>query len=116
MKQARTVLGLLAATAMVALAGEAGAEDWLDTGHVTLIDGDSIHLESDGLVHFMEKDKYHHDEDGPNTPREGAVDCVKKIAFSAYAMDDPDWRAKGDKVLPGTMGGALLEFVCSRVK
>ena len=115
MRSGLTMAAAAAAT-MVALAGMARAEDWLDTGHVTLIGGDSFHTESDGLVHFIEKDKYHHDEDGPNTPREGAVDCVKRIAFSAYRMDDPDWRSKGDKVSPGTMGGVLLEFVCKRVK
>ena len=70
----------------------------------------------DGFPIRLTSGKYHHDEDGPNTPREGAVDCVKRIAFSAYRMDDPDWRSKGDKVSPGTMGGELLEFVCKRVK
>lgn len=92
------------------------AENWLDTGHVTLIDGDSIHKGSDGLVYYTEKDKYHSDEDGPNTPRVGAVDCVNRIAYSAYRMDEPDWRTKGDAVIPGTMGAELLDFVCSRVK
>ena len=104
------------AIGMAAASVAARAETWLDTGHVTLIDGDSIRVESDGLVHYIEKDKYHSDEDGPNTPREGAVDCKNRIAFSAYRMDDPAWRTKGDKVIKGTMGEALLDFVCSRVK
>lgn len=95
----------------------ASAEDWQDTHHTTLIDVDSITKQSDGLVTFLEKDKYHHDEDGPNTPRKAAVDCAKRISYSSYSLEyESDWRSKGEKVIPGTMGEQLLDFVCSRVR
>ena len=97
--------------------GVARAEDWQDTRHTTLIDVDSITKESDGLVTFLEKEKYHHEEDGPNTPRKAAVDCEKRISYSSYSMQyESDWRSKGEKVIPGTMGEQLLDFVCSRVR
>ena len=106
----------LAATLAASLAG-ARAEDWQDTHHVTLIDVDSIRKDADGLVYFMEKEKYHHDEDGPNTPRKAAVDCVNRVSYSAYSIEyESDWRSKGQAVIPDTMGAELLDFVCSRVK
>lgn len=98
-------------------ASGARAEDWQDTHHTTLIDVDSIHKGSDGLVTFLEKEKYHHDEDGPNTPRKAAVDCAKRLSYSSYSIEyESDWRTKGVKVIPGTMGEELLDFVCSRVR
>lgn len=106
----------LAAVFALSSAG-ARAEDWQDTRHTTLIDVDSIHKESDGLVYFMEKNKYHHEEDGPNTPRQAAVDCLRRVSYSAYSIQyESDWRTKGHPVIPGTMGAELLDFVCSRVK
>ncbi len=108
---------LLLATAFIMSGTGAKAENWQDTRHVTLIDVDSIHKEADGLVYFMEKDKFHSDEDGPNEPRKAAVDCVKRVSYSAYSIEyESDWRAKGQSVNPGTMGAALLDFVCSRLK
>ncbi len=93
------------------------AENWQDTHHVTLIDVDSIHKEADGLVYFMEKQKYHDEENGPNTPHKAAVDCVKRVSYSSYSIEyESDWRAKGQPVNPGTMGADLLDFVCSRLK
>ncbi len=98
-------------------ATSAWAEDWQDTHHTTLIDVDSIHKGSDGLVTYLEKEKYHHDEDGPNTPRKAAVDCEKRLSYSSYSIEyESDWRSKGEKVIPGTMGEQLLDFVCSRVR
>jgi hypothetical protein len=98
-------------------AGGVQAEDWQDTRHTTLIDVDSITKESDGLVTFLEKEKYHDEEDGPNTPRKAAVDCAERISYSSYSMKyESDWRSKGVKVIPGTMGEQLLDFVCSRVR
>jgi hypothetical protein len=106
----------LGAALAVSLAG-AKAEDWQDTRHVTLIDVDSIRKDADGLVYFMEKQKYHDEEDGPNTPRKAAVDCVKRVSYSAYSLEyESDWRSKGHAVIPGTMGADLLDFVCKRVK
>ena len=118
MKHLRALCSVLclAAALAVSLAG-ARAEDWQDTRHVTLIDVDSIRKGADGLVYFMEKQKYHNDEDGPNTPQRAAVDCVKRVAYSAYSLEyESDWRSKGRPVIPGTMGAELLDFVCSRVK
>jgi len=93
------------------------AENWQDTRHTTFIDVDSIHTEADGLTYFMEKDKYHYDEESPNTPRRAAVDCRKRVSYSAYSIKyESDWRAKGQAVKPGTMGAELLDFVCSRAK
>ncbi len=114
MHVARIALFILFA---VFAANGARAEDWQDTHHTTLIDVDSITKESDGLVTFLEKEKYHHDEDGPNTPQKAAVDCAKRLSYSSYSMQyESDWRAKGVKVIPGTMGEELLDFVCSRVR
>lgn len=109
---------LLFVTAAFAISSPAAkTENWQDTRHLTLIDVDSIHQESDGLVYFMEKRKYHDEEDGPNTPRKAAVDCVRHVSYSAYSIQyESDWRTKGQPVKPGTMGMELLEFVCSRVK
>jgi len=113
--QSRAVLFLVAALVMSAAGSK--AENWQDTHHVTFIDVDSIHKEADGLVYFMEKAKYHSDEDGPNEPRKAAVDCVKRVSYSAYSIEyESDWRAKGQSVKPGTMGAELLDFVCSRLK
>ncbi len=106
---------LLLAAAFAATS--AAAENWQDTRHTTFIDVDSIHTEADGLTYFMEKDKYHDEQDGPNTPRRAAVDCKKRVSYSAYSLKyESDWRAKGQAVKPGTMGEQLLDFVCSRVK
>ena len=103
--------------AVLAIVGGARAEEWLDTRHTTLIDGDSIHTESDGLTYFMERQKYPNDPDNPDQPVRAAVDCVNRVSYSSYSIAyEADWRSKGQKVIAGTMGGELLEFVCSRVK
>lgn len=108
---------LFVAAAIAVSSGGAKAEDWQDTHHITLIDVDSIHRESDGLVYFMEMRKFHNEEDGPNTPHKAAVDCVRHVSYSAYSIEyESDWRTKGQPVNPGTMGMELLDFVCSRVK
>lgn len=97
--------------------GGARAEEWQDTHHVTLIDVDSIHRDADGLVYFLEKDKYPFDAETPNDPRRAAVDCVNRVSYSAYSIAyESDWRSKGQSVKAGTMGAELLDFVCSRVK
>lgn len=108
---------LFVAAAFAISSAGAKAENWQDTRHVTLIDVDSIHQESDGLVYFMEKRKYHDEEDGPNTPHKAAVDCIRHVSYSSYSIEyESDWRTKGQPVKPGTMGMELLDFVCSRVK
>ena len=112
MTRVSSLSSILIAGCLSALGPGAQAETWADTRHVTLVDVDSIHRGPDGLVYYRERDKYGDDR----TPRTGAYDCVKRLGYSSYRMDLPDWRTKGDAVLPGTMGQALLDFVCSRVK
>jgi hypothetical protein len=116
MKRSNWAKAACAAAAMLILGAPALAENWLDTRHTTLIDADSIRKESDGLVYFMEKRKYHDEDEGENTPLQGAVDCVNRVSYSSYSIKyEADWRTKGVKVIPGTMGEDLLNFVCSRV-
>ena len=62
----RDVLFLAAVFALSSVGAK--AENWQDTRHTTLIDVDSIHKESDGLVYFMEKNKYHDEENGQTRP------------------------------------------------
>lgn len=105
-------LGVLVVV-MMALAGAARAETWVDTRHVTYVDVDSFQRGADGLIYYLEKDKYGDDP----TPRRAAVDCVRRLAYSSYDLKyTADWRSKGQSVSPGTMGEALLDFVCSRVR
>ena len=107
----RGVGGLL--VVVMARAGGARAETWVDTRHVTYVDVDSFQRGADGLIYYLEKDKYGDD----HTPRQAAVDCVRRLAYSSYDLKyTPDWRSKGEGVIPGTMGEELLDFVCSRVR
>lgn len=100
----------------LAFAQSAFATNWVDTGHAILIDVDSIHKGSDGLVYHLEKQKPSYD-DGAPTPLEAASDCVRRISYSGYSLKyQADWRSRGEPVMPGTMGAVLLDFVCSRVK
>ena len=98
---------------LMAVAGGARAETWVDTRHVTYVDVDSFQRGADGLIYYLEKDKYGDDP----TPRQAAVDCVRRLAYSSYDLKyTPDWRSRGKGVVPGTMGEELLDFVCSRVR
>ena len=100
----------------LAFAQSAFATNWVDTGHAILIDVDSIHQGSDGLIYHLEKQKYSSDGEAP-TPLEAASDCVKRISYSGYSLKyQTDWRSRGVPVMPGTMGAVLLDFVCDRVK
>ena len=98
---------------LLALAGGAQAETWVNTRHVTYVDVDSFQRGADGLIYYLEKAKYGDDP----TPRQAAVDCVRRLAYSSYDLKyTTDWRSKGKGVAPGTMGQELLDFVCSRVR
>jgi len=60
-------------------------------------------------------ERYKYESDLP--PARAAVDCKKRVAYSSYSIKyEADWRTKGTEVIPGTMGAALLDFVCDRVK
>jgi hypothetical protein len=103
-------------TCLLFLTSAAHAENWLDTGHITLIDADSIQKKPDGLVYYNERQKYP-DDPADNPPSTGAYDCEKGIGYSSYSVKyEKDWHSKGVKTKPGTMGEDLLKFVCSRVK
>jgi hypothetical protein len=105
--------GLGVLVVVMALAGAARAETWVDTGHVTFVDVDSLRRGDDGLIYYLEKAKYGDD----HTPRRAAVDCVRRVSYSSYVLQYlPDWRSRGQGVSPGTMGQELLDFVCSRVR
>jgi hypothetical protein len=116
--------GAAVCAAVLAWAPGVHAENWTDTGHDILIDVDSIHKDSDGLVYYLEKThSYDMDEEGNpagshwEDAAKAAVDCGKRLAYSSYSITyEKDWRAKGQPAAPGTMGGELLEFVCSRLK
>lgn len=98
--------------AVLALAPLARAENWVDTGHAIEIDVDSIRQEADGLVYYYERNKY----DTERAPTRAAVDCRNGVSYSSYALEyEADWRSKGTKVIPGTMGEVLFKFVCDRV-
>ncbi|MEQ1610384.1 MAG: hypothetical protein ABL956_15670 [Hyphomonadaceae bacterium] len=99
-----------------AVAPSAFATNWVDTGHAILIDVDSIRKGPDGLIYHLEKQTYSSD-DLALPPLEAATDCVKRISYSGYSLKyQADWRSRGEPVMPGTMGAALLDFVCDRVK
>ncbi|MDO9472196.1 MAG: hypothetical protein Q7J28_04015 [Caulobacter sp.] len=106
-------LRILVIAALLGAASPALAETWVDTRHVTYIDVDSFQRGADGLIYYLEKDKYGDDP----TPRQAAVDCVRRIKYSSYDLKfTPDWRSQGKAVVLGTMGEELLDFVCSRVR
>jgi hypothetical protein len=100
----------------------AHAENWTNTGHDILIDIDSIHENADGLVYYYEKHhSYDMDDDGnPDGSHwedavKAAVDCRARVMYSSYSIQyESDWRSKGQPAAPNTMGGELLDFVCSR--
>ena len=103
--------------AVVGFAGAARAETWVDAGHTTEVDVDSIKKDADGIVTYMQRDKYGDDLNDPIAPGRAAVDCTKRLAYSRSLIEsNPDWRKKGVKVHAGSMGEELLAFVCARVK
>ena len=88
----------------------ARAENWVDTGHRSLIDVDSIRKAADGLVYYRSRDTLYK-EYGTSTL---AQDCQKGISY--YSTTGPKWKSEGVKITPNTMGSVLLNFVCSRVR
>ena len=59
------------------------------------VDVDSIRKDPDGFVYFTEKT--------PMGQSDSAIDCQKRT-----------WKFNGEKVVPGSYGVALADFVCSR--
>lgn len=116
MKPGRLVCTVSACAMLLAGVTPALAENWVDTRHALLIDVDSIHRESDGLTYYLVKRKYSSDDDQPRAQK-AAVDCAARLAYSSYSIEyQPDWRAKGERVISGTMGEELLDFVCERAR
>jgi hypothetical protein len=92
------------------------------------VDVDSIRQGDDGLVYYTER------RGGGNLEyramgilgavNSSAVDCQKHILYTLSIFEErfktlseyPDWRSKGNKVVQGSHGALLENFVCSRVK
>ena len=98
-------------------AGGARAEDWQDTHHTTLIDVDSILRGATGWSRSLRSKSI-------TTKKTARTRRVRPRSIAQSGSPIPrtrceyesDWRAKGAKVIPGTMGEQLLDFVCSRVR
>jgi hypothetical protein len=104
---------------LLCLPGLVNAENWVDTKHKILIDVDSIRKDKDGLVYYSLKhwyDGYDDEPSGWDPARTGAVDCTKRETFRYSKIPGSDWRLRGRKVVPGSMGEQLLDFVCKRLK
>lgn len=92
------------------------AEDWVkaypDT-EIALspkIDVDSILKDELGLLHYRQSDD-----------AERAVDCSKRIMYllakytgKAYEWKNPDWRTRGNELVPGSDGARIADFVCAQ--
>jgi len=92
------------------------AEKWINTGMEGRVDVDSIQKNADGLVYFNKEIKSE-DENGPfSYAGKSAFDCVNGLSYPEYlmVMNPTDWKSKGIKVNPGTIGTDLMNFVCSR--
>jgi hypothetical protein len=96
--------------ALFLIGGPAHAVNWVDTGHNILIDVDSIRKTTEGFVYYNDQDKIN-PELGVFT---GAYDCQNGISYK-YRAYTKIW-SEGTKIIPGTMGDALMRFVCSRVR
>lgn len=110
--RARLILGIC----LLLVASEARAEDWVkaypDT-EIALspkIDVDSILKDEFGLLHYKQSDD-----------AERAVDCSKRIMYllakyigKTYEWKNPDWRARGNELVPDSDGARIADFVCAR--
>lgn len=107
----RKIIGGLTVAACLFLSVSAAyAAKWVSTGHNILIDVDSIRKAADGLVYYSDRDEIY-PEFGSSAR---AYDCQRGISY--YSLSDANWKSKGSKILPDTMGSELLKFVCSRVR
>jgi hypothetical protein len=84
---------------------------------VNAVDVDSIRKGDDGLVYYTENRQ-------GNSLEYSAIDCQKRILYMLSSWDlrfkesykYPDWRSDGRKVVPGSHGALLADFVCSRAR
>jgi len=76
------------------------------------VDVDSIRKGDDGLVYFNDRTDI-----GSNA---AAVDCQKRILYKVDGYmgekENPNWKSKGNKVVPDSNGSKILDFVCSHAK
>lgn len=103
----------IAAIALSAVAEAAFAENWVtvydDDPIWATVDADSVHRGDDGLVYFQS-------EGGDRADQ--AADCERNILYTIkiYAMDGldiADWREKGQPVVSGSAGEAILRYACA---
>ena len=97
---------LLIGVALILNVSVVRAEKWEDTGHGSLIDVDSIRKAADGVVYYNQRRK--------GSDSKYAFDCKNSISY--YSVTGPNWKSSGSAVKPGTMGGELMNFVCSHVR
>ncbi|MEQ1918574.1 MAG: hypothetical protein ABL955_05195 [Elusimicrobiota bacterium] len=74
------------------------------------IDVDSIFKDEAGLLHYKQSDD-----------AERALDCSKRIMYliakyigKTYEWKNPDWRTRGNELIPGSDGARIADFVCAQ--
>lgn len=105
---------LTTAVFLLLFVSAAHAENWVEvfsseeSGSFARVDVDSIRKADDGIVYFSEST----DIGGYDK----AVDCQKRISYllGKGSWKNPDWRSKGSEIIPGSNGGMVADFVCSR--
>ncbi|MEK6699702.1 MAG: hypothetical protein AABZ10_11760 [Nitrospirota bacterium] len=63
MKTGKIATTLAAGICLFWIVSAAHAENWVDTGHETLIDVDSIRKDADGLVYYTQKTRTYDEND-----------------------------------------------------
>jgi len=108
-------IGTLAALPIVLLSSQVLAHNWVNVGTdedqiSRYVDEDSIHGGDYKLVYFIQ---YYEPLDGPDG-QDMAVDCQKRVMY-AVKLDGKgvNWHDHGDSVDPGTIGEAMLKYVCA---
>ena len=104
-----SIVATLALTATVA-----HAENWVvvvDDEIGASVDKDSIRRGSDGLVYYTY-------EGGEKADAAANCDTRTTYTIKLYAMggmDQTNWRNEGRQVVPGSVGEAVLQYVCANV-
>jgi len=113
-------IGTLAALPLALLASQALAHNWVKVGTdeneiPRYVDKDSIHRGDYNLVYFID---YYEPLDGPDG-EDMAVDCPKRLIYLLnFKLDGNgfNWHDHGDSVDPGTVGEAMLKYVCANAR
>ncbi|MBI1919530.1 MAG: hypothetical protein HYS23_00465 [Geobacter sp.] len=113
MKSKIRVLGIKVGICLFGIVPVAHAVNFVDTPGAAMkdhaVDVDSIRKGDDGLVYFTEKN--------PMGLYDRAVNCQERISYTLSFKEPqkyPDWRSKGQKIVPRSYGALLADFVCSR--